>query len=112
MGTIPYRMSSKVGGLVAAGIRSRTFLLVRHQMCRLGWAEGVVSSLKTLRTGCLTTSRTLARRGSERLAAGGRDRSRMCQQPALVITAVTVEKRPVSEVACSYGVARPGSIRC
>jgi hypothetical protein len=60
---------------------------------------GVVSSLKTLRTGCLKTSRTPARRGIwvrsplARTLAG-------CREPAF-ITAVTVEKRPVSEVARS-----------
>jgi transposase InsO family protein len=54
--------------------------------------------------GCLKTYRTAAARlpglGSARPDAPGMSKAR------LVITAVTVEKRPVSEVARSYGVAR------
>ncbi len=54
---------------------------------------------------CLKTSRTLSRR-----VVGGAEQAGPtlpgCRRPGLSITAVTVEKRRVSEVARSYGVAR------
>ena len=54
--------------------------------------------------GCLKTYRTAAARLSG-LESAGPDAPRM-SKARLVITAVIVEKRPVSEVARSYGVAR------
>jgi hypothetical protein len=64
---------------------------------------------KTLRfqdieDGCLKTSRTAA--ASLPGLAGGRADAPGMSKARLVITAVTVEKRPVGEVARSYGVAR------
>ena len=59
--------------------------------------------------GCLKTSRTAARlpgSGTGGLDAPGMSKAR------LVITAVTIEKRPVSEVAAATGSPGPGSTRC
>jgi hypothetical protein len=46
----PHRVPALAGG--AADRRAAAF---EHPGIPAGWAEGVVSSLKTLRTGCLKT---------------------------------------------------------